>query len=281
MLEMLERVIEIESLDSNIRFLVTMSAILIEIVLKIAVFVIAKIVIVKSVNRIITKSVVSERKSKTLKAILSSVITYTIYIIIVLQIIPYFGVDPQSLLTITGVGTVALGIAAQSLVRDFLTGGFILMEDQFGVGDLVTIEDRIGVVENIGMRTTSIRSLNGDLHIFPNGEIKIVTNMSNEVKRAVVEIPVSYEVDIDNVLNILRDEMDSSYGKIDGLKEKPVVQGVVAFEKLNVIIRIIADCVIGESYAVERELRRCIKIRFERENISNPHPQMSFYANEK
>ena len=297
MIDILQNFIMMEDLDPNIALLLMFAAICIEVVIKIIAVFAIKSLIIKATKRVIAKSVSSERKAKTLDAILISIITYAMYVILCLQIIPYFGVESQSILAITGIGTVALGFASQSLVKDFITGGFILMEDQFGVGDLVTIGGLTGNVENIGMRTTSIRSLNGDLHIFPNGEIKIVTNMSNEFKRAIVEVPVNYDADIDSVLEILRDEMSkiniSDTGKvslekqerafvssIQGLKQEPMVVGVVEFDRNYVLIRIMADCAVGESFAIERELRRLVKVRLEKEKIPLPRPNVSIITEE-
>ncbi len=139
----------------------------------------------------------SDRKRQTLSEVLSSVTKYTVWFIVICSILTNFGVNVASLIAVAGVGSVAIGFGAQSLVQDVITGMFILFEDQFGVGDIITVDRLTGTVESIGLRSTRIRSADGDLHIIPNGMIKIITNMSKEFNRATIDIGVAYEENID------------------------------------------------------------------------------------
>lgn len=125
-------------------------------------------------------SSVSSRKYKTLSTILNSILKYIISFFVICKIFYFFGVDIKSILTFAGIGGITIGLGAQSLVKDFITGIFILFEDQFGVGDEVVIGNKIGTIEAITMRTTILKSKNGDIHIIPNSEIKIVTNRSRK-----------------------------------------------------------------------------------------------------
>lgn len=220
-------------------------------------------------------SKISERKRETLTVVLSSVIKYIVYFIAICSILTTFGVNIASLITVAGVGSVAIGFGAQSLVQDIITGMFILFEDQFGVGDIITIDTLTGTVESIGIRTTMIRSVEGDLHIIPNGTIKVITNMSKDFNRAKVDIGIAYEENVDNVIKILKDEMERIYNfnLISGLISVPNVLGIVSLEDSQVTLRILADTKIGENWSVEREIRKFVKNRLDKENIEIPYPK--------
>ena len=125
-----------------------------------------------------SKKKFDERKYKTLKTICSSVIKYIIFFIIICMIFNLFNIDIKSILALAGVGSVTIGLAAQNIIKDFITGVLILFEGQFAVGDEVIIADKTGIVESITTRTTTLRGKDGELYIIPNGEIKIVTNKS-------------------------------------------------------------------------------------------------------
>lgn len=210
----------------------------------------------------------NERKAKTLKAILTSLEKYVVIFMAALQVLQIYGIKTESILAVAGIGSVAIGFGAQGLVKDFITGLFILIEDQFGVGDVISVAGREGTVETIGMRTTCIRSLDGDIHIIPNSEIKIVTNMSRDFGRAIVDVGVPSDEDIERVLVILRDEMELAFKEINGLRGRPVISGVTALGDKSVTVRIVTESRTGERAAVEREIRRMVMNRFKQEGIS-------------
>ena len=122
----------------------------------------------------------SSRKYKTMSTILYSISKYTIAFFVLCKIFEFFEIDIKSLLAFAGIGGITIGLGAQSLVKDFITGIFILFEDQFGVGDEIVIGDKTGIVQAITLRTTILKDKNGDVHIIPNSEIKIVTNKSRK-----------------------------------------------------------------------------------------------------
>lgn len=254
-------------------------AVLIKIGLCVAVVLIAAIII-KVLKACIKKLVYShktfsERKSKTLYTVCVSVVRYLVYFFALCQILSIFGINVASFIAVAGVGSVAIAFGAQSLVQDIITGMFILAEDQFGVGDVITVEGCTGTVESIGIRSTRIRSADGNLFIVPNGQVKIVTNMSKEFNRAVVDIGVAYESDVDMVIDILEDELLKVFenNTIKGLLKRPDVLGVVELGDSAVVIRVTADSAIGENWAIERELRRIIKKRLDKEGVTIPYPQ--------
>lgn len=237
-------------------------------------------IIIKILTKIIRKSLkmnnkISERKQQTLSEVLASVTKYTVWFIALCSILSNFGINMTSLIAVASVGSVAIGFGAQSLVQDIITGMFILFEDQFGVGDIITVDKLAGTVESIGIRSTRIRSADGDLHIIPNGNIKIITNMSKDFNRAKIDIGVSYEENIDRVIDVMKDEMKKIFENslISGLLAEPKVLGIIDLGENAVMIRILADTQIGENWQVEREIRRFMKKRFDRENINIPYPK--------
>ena len=255
-------------------------SVLIKIILCVIVVIVAS-VLIGVFNRIIKKLIYSrkgftERKTKTLTTLCKSIIKYVIYFFAFCQILSIFGINVMSFIAVAGVGSIAIAFGAQSLVQDVIMGMFILIEDQFAVGDVITIDGYSGTVEGIGIRTTRIRSNDGNLFIIPNGHIKIVTNMSKGFNRAVVDISIAYEEDIDRVIEVMKDELKKVFeGKqVEGMLSEPQVLGVVELGDSAVVIRVSADSAIGENWAIERELRRIIKIRFDKENICIPYPQI-------
>ncbi len=265
-----DKIASIKSLDWLIEFIGDVGLSIIQIIIA---SIIIKILIKITKRSFALRSKLSERKKQTLCEVIESVIKYGIWFIAGCSILSNFGVNIASLIAVAGVGSVAIGFGAQSLVQDIITGMFILFEDQFGVGDIITVDNLTGTVESIGLRSTRIRSVDGDLYILPNGSIKIITNMSKEYNRAVVDIGVAYEENIDKVLNVMKDEMKNIYinKKLEGLISEPQVLGVIDLADSAVIIRILADTQIGENWHVEREIRRIMKNRFDKENIEIPY----------
>jgi len=258
----------------------TVISLLIKIGLCIVVIIIATVlikVLKKAVKKLIySHNKFSERKARTLNTVCSSIIKYIMYFFAVCEILSLFGINVMSFIAVAGVGSIAIAFGAQSLVQDIITGMFILIEDQFAVGDRITVEGCSGIVEGIGIRTTRIRSAEGDLYIIPNGQVKIVTNMSKGFNRAVVDISVAYEENVDRVINVMKDELKIAFetNEINGLLSEPQVLGIVDLGDSAVVIRVSADSVIGENWAIEREIRRVIKNRFDKENICIPYPQI-------
>lgn len=215
-----------------------------------------------------------EKKSGTLVGILKSVIKYAVYIIMGISILDTLNIPTQPILATAGLGGIAIGFGAQSLVRDVFTGFFILFEDQYGVGDYVTINGVTGTVEDIGLRITRIRSFNGELHIIPNGEIKAVTNASRGNSLAIVDISVAYESDKEKALRVLA-EVAATYfeNNKDKAAEKPEVLGIIRLGESDVIIRTIIKTLPLMHWNVERELRKLILDAFKKEEIEIPYPK--------
>ncbi len=219
------------------------------------------------------KGMKSLQQMETVKSLVTSIYNYIMYFIIVTVALSIFGVNVSSILAVAGVGGVAISFGAQTLVKDIISGMFIWMEGNVSVGDVVSINGLSGVVENIAIRTTTVRDYNGNLYVIPNGDIRTLTNRSRGVKRAIVDVRWPYEADQEHVVAIIREEMELAGKEIDGLTATPDVMSILSFDTDAVIVRIAAQCPVGENWRIERELRTRVKARFDREGIVMPHFQ--------
>ncbi len=233
-------------------------------------------------NAIIDKSIdrkrkikfgIDERKANTLATVLKNLNKYVFYFIGLVPSLELFGIKTTSILATAGIGGLAIGFGAQSLVKDVITGFSILFEDQFSVGDYVSIGDCEGIVEEMGLRVTKIRGFSGELHIIPNNKIEIVTNRARGSMRALVEVSVSYEEDIDRVIKVLESICEEIKDTDPSITEGPTVLGITNFGEYDISIRIVAKTEPMEQWRIERLIRIKIIETFERENIEIPYPK--------
>ncbi len=239
-------------------------------------------VIILRIGRLMISSIVKKRGQKdkktaaqmnTVKSLASSIFNYIMYFIIVTVTLSIFGVNVSSILAVAGVGGIAISFGAQTLVKDIISGMFIWMEGTITAGDVVNINGLAGTVESIAIRTTEVRDYNGNLYVIPNGDIRAFTNMSRGFKRAIVDVRCPYDADQARLVAILNEEMEKAYGEVDGLMEKPEVMSILSFETDCVMVRIAAQCPVGENWRIERDLRSRVKARFDAEGIVMPHYQ--------
>lgn len=180
-----------------------------------------------------------------------------------------------------GVGTVlaaAIGFGAQDVVKDFLSGFFILLEDQFHVGDVVTIAGATGSVEDIQLRVTVLRDLEGNAHYVPNGQIVVTSNFTSKYAQPVVDIGVDYETDVDRALEIFHDELNRLAGDpeyADWIEGDPEILGVNELGDSAVVLRGRLTTDADQRWAIRREALRRIKNRFDAEGIVIPFPQIT------
>ncbi|PKM47402.1 MAG: mechanosensitive ion channel protein MscS [Firmicutes bacterium HGW-Firmicutes-8] len=213
-----------------------------------------------------------ERRVLTLKTLTKSVLRYATYFVvgftIIGQLAQLTNTDPKGFLAGAGILGVALGFGAQSLVKDVITGFFILLENQYGVGEYITTGSFSGFVEELGLRVTKIRDWGGEYHIIPNGQITAVTNFSRGSMRAVVEVGIAPEEDIDKTLRVMNRVVETVGRELaEVIVEGPEVLGVTAFGSGEVVIRTIAKTKPMEQWRIERELRKQFKEAFNREGI--------------
>ncbi len=218
----------------------------------------------------------SERKANTLTSITSSILKYVVYFIGLFSILRQLGVADASLVVIASAGSVAIGLGAQGIATDMMSGFFILFEDNYAVGDIVTIQGITGTVESVTLRSTKLRDVQGCVHIIPNGSVGTVTNLCRDYINAVVTVGIAYGESIDHAIAVLTDEMQKT-SDMESLLETPVVAGVTGLDDSAVTIKVVAKCKIKTNPAVEAELRRRIKNRFDKEGIDIPFPQCTIH----
>ena len=182
---------------------------------------------------------------------------------------------------LVSIGGFAIGIGAQSLVKDIINGFFILFEDQYGIGDHVTIGKFQGIVESIGIRTTNLRDFTGDLHLIPNGSVLEVTNHSRGNIRFIVDVEIAYEENIDETIELIKKVNKKFQEKHeDKIRGDIKVLGVNSLNSSGVTIRVIGMAVPLSQWEMERELRKEIKIELDNVGIEIPYPKTKIIKND-
>jgi moderate conductance mechanosensitive channel len=229
-------------------------------------------VIKKMFQRLQARDSISTGRALTLQSLSLNVLSYTLIFIFIVMVFEVFGYNATALLAGAGVVGLAIGFGAQGLVSDVVTGFFLLLEKQIDVEDYVTIAGFEGIVEQVGLRTTQIRGFDGTLHYLPNRQIINVSNHSRGNMRALVDIVISYDDDIDQTIAILQEVCERIAAEDDSIVDGPNVLGVQALGASDIIIRIIAKTENGQQSAVERKLRKTIKEQLEANRIEIPFP---------
>nr|MCW2727063.1 mechanosensitive ion channel protein MscS [Aeromicrobium sp.] len=214
-----------------------------------------------------------QQRAETMGSLLKSFATGLILTIVTISVLAKLGINIAPIIASAGIVGVALGFGAQNLVKDFLSGIFMILEDQYGVGDSVDLGEATGVVEAVGLRVTRLRDVNGTVWYVRNGEILRVGNQSQNWARTVLDITVSYETDLDRVQEILQDVATSTYEEPqfhDVIIEPPEVWGVERFDKDGVVVRVVLKTAPAQQWLVARAMRRRIKAEFDRAGIRIP-----------
>ncbi|MCA1054894.1 mechanosensitive ion channel family protein [Rossellomorea aquimaris] len=220
----------------------------------------------------------SQRREATLLKLLENVLAYVVYFISLMTILSTIGIDIKGLIAGAGIVGLAIGFGAQNLVRDIITGFFIIFEDQFSVGDYVRIGSAEGNVEEIGLRTTKIKSWTGELHIFPNGNITEVTNYSIHNSIAVVDVSIAYEENIEEAEQVIQDLLITLPQKYEDLVNPPELLGVQTLGASDVVIRIVAETVPMRHWYIARMIRKDVKLILDKHGIEIPFPRMVMYS---
>ncbi len=225
-------------------------------------------------------SVRRAQRAESIGAILRSGTTVVIWTLAVLTALGELGIPLGPVLAGAGIVGIAVGFGAQNLVRDFLSGVFMLLEDQFGVGDIVDAGEATGVVEGINLRTTRLRDITGTVWHIPNGEIRRIGNLSQEWSRAVLDVQVAYGTDVDAAAATI-EEVAVAFAEDDDWRasvlEEPEVWGVEALGVDGVTIRLVVKTTPFERWNVMRELRRRVKEGLEAAAIEIPFPQRTVW----
>ncbi|QMT17295.1 mechanosensitive ion channel family protein [Planococcus maritimus] len=233
---------------------------------------IGKKLINRSFDRLTKKGDITNGRALTLRTLAENVFSYALIFVLVATVFSIFGLSVASLIAGAGIVGLAVGFGAQGLVSDVVTGFFLLLEKQIDVNDYVTVGAIDGVVESVGLRTTQIRSFDGTLNFIPNRDITTVSNHSRGNMRALVDIGVSYDENIDEAMTVLKTVCAQMTKDNPAIVEGPDVIGVQAFGESDVTLRIIAKAQSGEQWGVERELRKAIKEAFDANGIEIPFP---------
>jgi small conductance mechanosensitive channel len=210
------------------------------------------------------------RRLETVGTLAVSIVRYILYFVAFAISLGELGLGNamNSMLAAAGIGGIAIGIGAQSLIKDIMTGFFILFEDQFAVGDYVTIGDVTGTVERIELRTTAVRGYRGEINVIPNGNIGVMTNFSRNDYLAMIDIPAAQGTDTEKAMALMLEEALAFAGEDKAVTGRPEVLGVVEAKDTASVIRLIQKVRPMQHWRVQRELTRRILERFKQEGIS-------------
>ncbi|ENK1245100.1 mechanosensitive ion channel family protein [Clostridium sp. FAM 1755] len=229
----------------------------------------------KIINRFVKKQSnlkfsLDDKKATTVGTILNSILRYIVYFVGIFSIIEILFGRIGSIFA--GLGGAAIGLGAKDLIKDVISGFFILFEDQFSVGDYITVEDKSGIVDTIELRVTKLKDFNGDLHIIPNGLINTVTNHAKNNIRFKVEINVAYEVDIEEAINTINKVcLEYAKERKDIVVEQPSVYGITSLGNNGISIVVYGRTTPMNQWTAEIELRKRILIELKNENIEIPY----------
>lgn len=220
-----------------------------------------------------------KQRAQTMGSVLRSVVALFIWLTALVMVLDTLDVNFGPLIAGAGVVGVALGFGAQSLVRDFLAGFFMLVEDQFGVGDVIDAGFASGTVEGVSLRTTRLRDVQGVVWHIPNGEIHRVANMSQQWSRALLDVPVAYDTDVDQAIEVIErtaGEVTSDPAFSASVLSAPEVWGVESLDADRIVIRLVVKTRPLEQWRVARELRARIKAAFDGAGIEVPFPRPAY-----
>jgi small-conductance mechanosensitive channel len=220
-------------------------------------------------------------RATSIATVVSSTVTVLIWTVGTILVIGELGFNLGPFIAGAGVAGVALGFGAQSLVKDCIAGLFMLVEDQYGIGDIVDLGEAIGEVEEVTLRITVLRGLDGTVWHVPNGEIRRVGNMSQLWSVALVDVDVAYDSDLDEtrelMLSTAREVCGSEEWTADVLEE-PMVLGVEALGADGITMRMIVKTTPGSQWALQRQLREALKSSFDEAGIEIPFPQRTVWV---
>lgn len=231
--------------------------------------------IVYLIMRLIT---IQGSKAQTMGKLITSILKYTLMIVGIFIILSVWGVQTSALLASAGILGLALSFGAQSLIQDVLAGLFIIFEEQFKVGDMVEINGFNGKVIEIGIRTTKIQSLLGDIKIVSNSDIRNTINASNNLIITIIEIPIPYDENLERVERILEENFEEMAEKVPTIVEGPYYGGVNGFDERGVIIRVNIKTLDIDKFPARRAINRELKLLFDKEGIVIPRKQITVHT---
>lgn len=221
-----------------------------------------------------------EKRAETMEQIINTGTKVTVWGIALLMILREFGMDIGPILAGAGVAGLAIGFGAQNLVKDFFNGFFLLIEDQVRVGDVIKAGGKAGLVERVTLRTTTLRDLSGTMHVIPNGQIDAVSNLTYGWSRALFDIGVSYNEDIDHVFDVIRRvgqglRDDPNYASL--ILDDIQILGLDQFGDSALVVKAFIKTLPLKQWTISREFNRRLKMAFDDEDIEIPYPHRTIY----
>ena len=236
----------------------------------------------KLIRLIFSAKMKQSNRTKTVFSLLDGFVKYACAIAIIILILKACGVDTTALVASVGVLTLVVGLGAQPLIADIIAGIFIIFEDEYHVGEIVTINDFRGTVMEIGIRSTKLIDAAGNIKIINNSAIGDVINLSRELSLAIVDCDFPYDVPVELVETILKDNFPKIAENIPAIKEGPFYKGVCMFKDSNVTLKIVAKCLEEDRFQVERDLNREYRRVIVENGIDIAYPQVVInYPEEK
>ncbi|RFU62499.1 mechanosensitive ion channel family protein [Peribacillus glennii] len=217
---------------------------------------------------------VSERREATILRLLQNILTYAVYFITFIMVLEIMGIKVGALLAGAGIVGLAVGFGAQSLVKDIITGFFIILEDQFSVGDYVRVGQFEGEVLEIGLRTTKIKSATGELHVLPNGSIIEVTNFSILNSVAVVDVSIPHDSDLELAENVIKELLQGMPERYEDMVNPPELLGIQTITATEIVLRVLSEVHPMRHWYIGRVLRKEILAVLAENGIEIPVPRM-------
>jgi small conductance mechanosensitive channel len=218
------------------------------------------------------------QRARTLDPLLTSIARYLVGFVVAVVILQQIGIDVRTLIVSAGVAGLAIGLGAQSLIKDVVSGFFLLFENLISVGDVVEVGSHTGVVEAVGLRVTKVRKFSGELRIVPNGELSAFGIHTAGWARLVVEVSVDYEEDVGRALRVLGEAGKAMAGSHPAtILEPPVAEGILRIGQAEAVLRLHARVVATERFPLELEARRRVKDAFAAHGIRVPRPALEVH----
>jgi len=217
-----------------------------------------------------------EKRENTLIRVFSMTLKVFVWLIALMMIISELGLNIGPILAAAGVAGLAFGFGGQYLIRDIISGLFIILENQYRVGDIVCLSEKCGLVEDINLRLTTLRDLDGTVHHIPNGEIKSASNLSKYFSRVNLDVGISYSSNLEKVIEVVNkvgNDLAEDPKWKNQIKKAPQFLRVEDFADSAVVIKILGETEPLKQWDVTGELRKRLKIAFDREGIEIPFPQ--------
>lgn len=221
-----------------------------------------------------------KKRQKTLDGLVGTVVKIFVWVVVIIMIVNELGVDTGPLIASAGVIGIVLGFGAQTLIKDFTSGMFIIAENQYRVGDVIEINDISGVVEDITIRTTVLRDLDGHLHHIPNGSIDVTTNMTMDYAQLHENITVGADTDIEqleHVINHVGEQLDSKPELKKMIIEPPKFERITGFNHDGLVVKILGKTTPGDQWKVQGEFYKQLKKAFDKHGIDVPYPQLTVH----